>query len=211
MVYNFIITAENVILIFMTTHNTKIIAFVGLAGSGKSSAVDYLTSQGFPKVYVGGLILEGLRELGWEQNQENERKYRETMRQKHGNDYFIRRCAEQIERLIDAGQKRIILDGLYTWTEYKFLKHQFPGSLSTVAIVAPKHLRYRRLSQRPVRPLSEEEAMKRDWAEIENLEKGGPIAIADQFVINDGNLEDLYQNIDIALGDVHFCKTSEKC
>lgn len=195
----------------MTQPHAKIIALVGLAGSGKSSAVDHFTDRGFPKVYVGQLILDGVREMGWELTQDNERKYREMMRREHGNDYFIRRCAEQMHKLIDAGQKRIVLDGLYSWTEYKFLKHEFPGQLSVIAIVTPKHLRYRRLAQRPIRPLPEGETMKRDWAEIENMEKGGPIAIADYFVINDGSLEDLHAQLDTITRHEHFCKAPEQC
>lgn len=191
--------------------NCKIIAPVGLAGSGKSSAVEYLAARSLPKIYAGGLILDGVKEMGWELTQDNERKYREMMRQKHGNDYFIRRCAEQMHRLIDAGQKRIVFDGLYSWTEYKFLKHEFPGSLSVIAIVAPNHLRYRRLAQRPVRPLSEHEAIKRDWAEIEGLEKGGPIAIADYFVTNDGDLDHLYAQLEAVVQSEHFCKAPEAC
>ena len=37
----------------MTQPHARIIALVGLAGSGKSSAVEYLTEKGFPKVYFG--------------------------------------------------------------------------------------------------------------------------------------------------------------
>jgi dephospho-CoA kinase len=37
----------------MTEHeNLKIIALVGLAGSGKSTAVEYFTEKGYPKVLV---------------------------------------------------------------------------------------------------------------------------------------------------------------
>ena len=36
--------------------NVKILAIVGMSGSGKSVAVDYLTAKGYPKVYFGGMI-----------------------------------------------------------------------------------------------------------------------------------------------------------
>lgn len=182
----------------------KILAFVGLPGAGKSEAVDYVVSKGFPKVYGGGLIVEGVKELGLEVTPENEKQYREDMRAKHGKDIFIRLAADQMHNLIDAGQRRIVFDGLYMWTEYKHLKHEFPGELLTVAIVASKRLRHRRLTTRPVRPLTVEEATNRDWAEIESLEKGGPIAIADYFIQNDGDLDDLYRHIDTMLEDTQF-------
>ena len=36
--------------------NVKIVALVGMSGSGKSVAVDYLTEKGYPKIYFGGMI-----------------------------------------------------------------------------------------------------------------------------------------------------------
>ena len=40
--------------------------------------------------------------------------------------------------------------------------------------------------------------------EIENLEKGGPIAIADHYVINDSNIEHMYEQVDKLLDDINF-------
>ena len=40
----------------MNEGDVKILAIVGMSGSGKSVVVDYLTDKGFPKVYFGGMI-----------------------------------------------------------------------------------------------------------------------------------------------------------
>jgi dephospho-CoA kinase len=184
--------------------NVKILAFVGLAGSGKSTAVEYLTQKGYPKVYFGGVVLDEVKKRGLELTPDNEQSIRESLRESEGKDFVVRRIIEQINHLIEAGQHYIVADGLYTWTEYKILKHEFPGELNLVAIVAPRPLRYRRLSQRPIRPLTTEQADQRDWAEIENLEKGGPIAIADHFVVNDGDLNKLHSQIDHELRSIDF-------
>ena len=40
----------------------KIIAFVGMSGSGKSSAVDFLKQKNIPQVYFGGVVLHALEE-----------------------------------------------------------------------------------------------------------------------------------------------------
>lgn len=192
--------------------NTQIIAFVGLAGAGKSSAVDYLRQKQFPSVYFGGIILDAMKEAGLDHTEENEKRFREEIRTREGKDFVVKRIITQIHDLVEAGQRQIIADGLYTWTEYRALKRAFPGELTVVSIVAPRKLRHRRLSQRPVRPLTEQEAMERDWNEIENLEKGGPIAIADHFVINDGTLEDLHAQLDkILIDEVRFCKSPMQC
>lgn len=184
--------------------NVKIVAFVGLAGSGKSSAVEYLTEKGYPKVYFGGVVLKALEEAGLEINPENEKFMREKLRADEGKDVIVNRINQQIHELVAAGQHRIIADGLYTWTEYKIMKREFPGELTVVAIVSPKRLRHQRLSDRPVRPLTPAEVDLRDWAEIENLEKGGPIAIADHFIINDQAIEYLHEELDRILTSIDF-------
>lgn len=195
----------------MTQPHAKIIALVGLAGSGKSSAVEYLTEKGFPKIYFGGVIYKAMDEVGIKKTWDNQQQFREEIRRKEGKDFVIKRVIKNIHDLINAGQNKIVLDGLYTWSEYKFLKHEFPGQVVVIAIVTPKHLRYQRMIKRAERPMQPHEVDQRDWSEIENLEKGGPIAIADYFIINDGSLEQLHQKIDAATHDAHFCKSPEQC
>lgn len=182
----------------------KIVAFVGLAGSGKSSAVDYLTEKGYPKIYFGGILYKAMEEAGIEITWESQQTFREEIREREGKDFIVKRAIKEVRGLIDAGQKHIILDGLYTWSEYKILKHEFPGEITVIAIVTPKHLRKQRMANRPERPMTSEEVDQRDWAEIENIEKGGPIAIADHFIHNEGSLEKLHAEIDKVLDHIHF-------
>ncbi|HEU0266163.1 MAG TPA: AAA family ATPase [Candidatus Saccharimonadaceae bacterium] len=189
----------------MTTEkNIKIIAFVGLAGSGKSSAVDYFTSKGYPKVYFGGVIYKAMQEAGIDITWDSQKKFREEIRAREGKDFVVKRGLQEARDLIAAGQRRIILDGLYTWSEYKILKHEFPGEMTVIAIVTPKHMRYKRMANRPERPMTSQEVDTRDWAEIENIEKGGPIAIADYFVNNDSTLEKLHANLDTIAREIAF-------
>ena len=184
--------------------NVKIVAFVGLAGSGKSSAVDYLTAKHIPKIYFGGIIYKAMAEAGIEVTWDSQKKFREEIREKEGKDFVVKRVIKEARDLIDAGQHRIVLDGLYTWSEYKILKHEFPGAMTVIAIVTPKHERKARMANRPERPMTSEEVDERDWAEIENLEKGGPIAIADYFVHNDRNIDWLHEQLDTVLRHIRF-------
>ena len=188
----------------MINRNTKIIAFVGMAGSGKSTAVDYITEKGFPKVYFGGVILNAITETGLDINAENEQRFREELREREGKDFVVKRIIKQIHDLQDAGQHRIIADGLYSWTEYKALKHEFPCELTVIAVITHKKFRHHRLLTRPIRPLTQVESDQRDWSEIENLEKGGPIAIADYHIVNDEDFENLYSQIDNVLKEIEF-------
>ena len=189
----------------MTHHeNLKILAFVGLPGAGKTTAVDYFTEKGYPKVYFGGVVFDAMKQEGIEITPENEKAFRTRFREEHGKDVVVNRIVAQITHLADAGQHRIIADGLYTWTEYKVLKQAFPGELILAAVVAPRRLRYHRLSQRPIRPFTASESYDRDIHEIENLEKGGPIAIADHYLINDGSVEAFDERLDELASSLHF-------
>jgi dephospho-CoA kinase len=185
-------------------NNTKIVAIVGLTGSGKSAVVDYIIEKGYPKVYFGGVIYEAMAEAGIPQGEANEKVFRVDIREREGKDFVVKRINQQIHNLINAGQHRIVADGVYSWDEYKIMKHEFPGELEVIAVVAQKRIRHKRLTTRTERPLTLEEANSRDWSEIEDIQKGGPIAIADHFVINDGSMEDMYEQVDKILREIKF-------
>lgn len=175
----------------------KLVAFVGMSGSGKSVAVDYLTAEGWPKVYFGGMIYKEMERRGIERTPdgESEKKFREMIRETEGKDWVVRQVIDEVHRLIEAGQKKIVLDGVYSWTEYKILKKEFPGQITFVAIVVPKKLRYKRVAERTERPFNLQEIRERDKSEIENLEKGGPIVAADYYILNDGSVADMHAGL----------------
>lgn len=182
----------------------KIIAFVGLPGAGISTATEYVTSKGYPKVYYGGIIYDEMDKAGIEHTPENEATFRIEIRKQLGADFATKRIDQEIRNLIASGQHRIVVDGLYSWDEYKTMKHDFPGELIAIAVVTPKHMRHRRLASRPKRPLTATEADQRDWAEIEDIGKGGPIAIADHYIMNDSDFNNLYGQIDKTLNEIGF-------
>ena len=189
----------------MTHHeNLKILAFVGLTGSGKSSAVKHFTEKGYPKVYFGGVIYEAMAEAGIEKGEENEKVFRVEIRKKEGVDFVVKRIIQQIHDLAAAGQHRIIADGIYTWAEYKAIKHEFPGETFVIALTSPKHLRYQRLENREDRPQTAAISASRDTREIEDLQKGGPIAAADYYVANNENAEHFYKQLDAIAQHTEF-------
>ena len=177
--------------------NVKILAIVGMSGSGNSVAVDYLTNKGYPKVYFGGMIYKEMEKRGIERTPdgESEKNFREEIREKEGKDWVVRQVIAETKDLINAGQKRIVLDGVYSWTEYKALKHEFPTCLTFIAVVVDKKLRYDRVAIRPNRPFDITAIRERDRSEIENLEKGGPIAAADYYILNNGSVADMEQRL----------------
>ena len=186
--------------------DVKILAIVGMSGSGKSVVVDHLTNLGLPKIYFGGMIYKEMEKRGIERTAdgESEKHFREMIRETEGKDWVVRQVIESTKNLIAAGQKRIVLDGLYTWTEYKILKKEFPGQMTVLAVVVDKSIRHKRVAERPERPFNAEEIQERDRSEIENLEKGGPIAMADYYLLNNGSVEALEKDVDEVLKKIDF-------
>jgi dephospho-CoA kinase len=173
----------------------QIVATVGMCGSGKSVAGERLERLGFVKVYFGGLTIEEVKRRGLEVNEKNERAVREELRRTHGMGAFAVLSLPKIEALLGEG-KNVLIDGLYSFSEYKILTEKYGDRLVVIAVFTPRALRYERLARRDVRPLTLAEAISRDFAEIENIEKGGPIALADYTIVNDGTMDELIQRLD---------------
>jgi len=186
--------------------NTKprILFLVGMPGAGKSSCVEHLTTKGLPSVYFGGIVVEETKKRNNGKTSEAlEKVVREEFRAQDGNEAIVKRIVQQIDKLLET-HEQVVADGLYSWTEYKFVKQYYGEKALIVAITAPRHIRHERLAHRPIRPLSKNEVTSREYAEIENLEKGGPIANADYTVNNDGDALDMLNQLDKILHHTGF-------
>jgi len=172
----------------------KIVCVCGMPGAGKSVLSDYFTRKGYQFLRFGQITLDEVIRRKIKPTEENERKIREGFRKKHGMAAFAILNYPKFKKMIKKGN--IIADGLYSWSEYKFLKEKFGKKMIVVAIFAPPEERYERLSKRKVkddkklryRPFTKSQAKARDFAEIEKIEKGGPIAMANFTIVNDKSL-----------------------
>jgi dephospho-CoA kinase len=176
----------------------RLVAVVGMTGSGKSAACEVLRREGWGYIRFGKLTIDRLVEAGREITPDNEKRMREALRREHGMGAYARLLLPDIERELARGH--VVIDGLYSWSEYKILKERFPDTFAVIAIHASPAVRYARLARRaeaeadPARTprrLSPDEARRRDYAEIEGIEKGGPIAMADVMIVNEAALDAL--------------------
>ena len=167
----------------------KVIAIVGMAGVGKSEVAKVFEEHGFKKVRFGDITDEELKNKGLELNEENEHYVRQQLRKKHGMAAYAKLNLPRIDSSLKSSD--VVVDGLYSWEEYILLKERYGRRFITVAVWASPATRHARLDHRAERTLTPEEAASRDKSEIENINKGGPIAMADFTIVNQDSLEEL--------------------
>ncbi len=167
----------------------KLVSIVGMTGSGKSEVAKVFEENGFTRIRIGDITDEEIRRRGLVLNEENERYIRESIRQKHGMSAYAKLNLPRIDEALKHSD--VVVDGLYSWEEYTVFKSYYGENFYVVAVWASPKTRYARLSGRLDRSLTPEEAASRDRAEIENINKGGPIAMADFTIINESSLKDL--------------------
>lgn len=181
----------------MGVMNRTIIALVGMMGSGKGTCVTYLhETYGLPFVYFGGMVYDEVAKRGLD-IVKDEKAVREDMRAKEGMAVMAKRAAIKADELFSAGEQVVVFDGMYSWSENKFLLEKYGDSVKVIALILPKKLRYERsvARQDSHRKYTLEQVVERDIAEIENIEKGGPIAFADYYLVNDGSHEKLLEQL----------------
>ena len=167
----------------------KVVSVVGMAGSGKSEVAKIFENSGFAKVRFGDITDSEISKRGLELNERNERHVRQQLREEHGMAAYAKLSLPTIDSLLKSTD--VIVDGLYSWEEYILLKSRYDDNFTVIAVWASPNTRYQRLTKRLIRPLTVEEAIGRDTAEIEAINKGGPIAMADFTIINESSLEAL--------------------
>lgn len=179
----------------------KIIAVVGMSGTGKSVVTDYLEEANWKKLYFGGITYKLMEEAGIERTPDgkSEKEFREKLRRDHGPECYAKFLEPDIRAALEVGN--VVLDGLYSWYEYKYLIERFP-ELKLVCVVTDKKIRYERVAIRKDRPFDREAIEYRDISEIENLAKGGPIAYADYYILNNGSVEDEVERLKEILEEV---------
>lgn len=178
----------------------KILAIVGMAGAGKSEVADFFIRKGFDYIRLGQLTLDEVKRKKLPPGEESEQKIRENIRKIHGMAAFAILNFPKIDKL----RGNVVVDGLYSWEEYLVFKKKYK-KFYCLAVYANPQTRYKRLEGRAQRHGKDEnlkyrsfkktEAPKRDWAEIEKLNKGGPIAMADFTIINEGTKKELAANL----------------
>ncbi len=176
----------------------KIIAIVGMCGAGKSEVTNYFEEKGFARIYFGAVTFEEMAKRGLENNQDNERKIREEFRASGDMAIYAKLNEKKIAEAYSKGN--VVIESLYSWSEYKYIKDIYGDNFKIISVVVDKDIRKERIGNRPTRALTSAEVDKRDLTEIENIEKAGPIAIADYYILNNSDMSHLLNECERILG-----------
>ncbi len=181
----------------------RALALVGMPGAGKSLCARHLEVKGYFQYRFGSIVVDEVARRGLPLTPDNERIVREEFRANEGMDAIAWRALPILKAALER-QNCIVIDGLYSWSEYKTLQAHLAGELIVVAVVSERAIRYGRLGSRAERPLTAAEAERRDHLEIENLEKGGPIALADYTLLNNTTTDALLGALDVLIERLDF-------
>lgn len=176
----------------------RAIALVGMPGAGKSTCAAHLAKRGLYTFRFGSIVTSEVVRRGWALTPTNERIVREELRARDGMEVMAKRALPYLRNAL-KDHDLIVIDGLYSFSEYIMLLKELKAELIVIAIVSDRRVRYGRLASRVERPLTSAEAEQRDIAEIVNLEKGGPIAIADYTLLNNDSPAELNAALDAVI------------
>jgi dephospho-CoA kinase len=177
-----------------------IIAIVGMPASGKSEVAQIFAKQGYPIVRFGDITDLGVQERGLPLTEANERAVREELREKLGMAAYAVKSEPKIKVALEKSEI-VVIDGLYSWEEYLYLKEKF-SNLYLLAIYVRPDLRYQRIAGRKIRAVDPKTARERDTAELLNLNKGAPIALADYLIENRGTREELKEKVEAIIDEI---------
>jgi dephospho-CoA kinase len=185
-----------------------VIALVGMPGAGKGTCTTYLhEKRGWPLVHFGNMLYEEVQRRGLD-NVKDEKIVREDMRAKEGKAVLAKHVARKIDEYFKEDASVVVLDGLYSWSELKYLSEKYGENLVVIAVAAPRQVRYERILSRQDShrkyTTAEQIMQERDIPEIENIEKGGPIAFADYTLVNNSAPSNLLEQLDMVLKKINL-------
>lgn len=172
----------------------KIIGIVGLIGSGKDEAANYIAERySYRIINMSDIFREILRSEGIEPT----RKNLQEERVKRGMRFLAQEVVKRIKNMAKKGVEKIVITSVRRPEDYEIVKKAF-GDYKLIQIFADKEKRFERMKKRgrPGDPKTLEEFEKQENKDKEIFEFEKTFKYADYKIDNNGTKEDLRNKID---------------
>lgn len=171
----------------------KLIAFVGMPGSGKSEASTVARSMKIPVVSMGDVVREEAAKCGLPPTDENIGGIGTALRRDEGMDAISKRCVPKIRA---HGADVLVIDGTRNIEEVNYFKKQFGIDFKLIAINAPFDLRFERVKKRArsddmtgIEELKRRDEREKGWGFDKAME------LADITINNTSSLKEFHEEI----------------
>ncbi len=185
------------------TSNKIILGFVGQIASGKGTASEYLKTKYQAKTYRFSTMLRDiLNRLYLEVSRENLQKISQVIRENFGEETLSKVIAEDVK---NDSAPIIVIDGIRRPGDIQFLK-EIPGFI-LINIFADIEKRFERIKARDENSDDTKKTFEQfqldhtKEAELKIVEIAGE---ATEQIDNNGNLEDLYAQLDALVKKYSF-------
>jgi dephospho-CoA kinase len=167
----------------------KIFVIVGMPASGKNIARTYAESRRLPYHATGDIVRAEITKRGINPAPESMARISDELRGQDGMGVTRLALAAALAENADA----VFLEGMRSWPEIDLIRKE--AECVVVAFLAPRRIRRMRMIGRG-RPDDSPDAFDgRDLREIA-YGAGGPVAMADAYVLNTGSTDDALRALD---------------
>jgi dephospho-CoA kinase len=174
----------------------KIIGVIGLNGSGKDEVINYLNKKHrTPLISVGDIIREIAAREGVEPTRDNLDEITRRYFKLHGQGYFLKQVVENIHR---NNWQTLGISGIRSPEDIAILKEAFKKDFVLIHVyITDPRVRYDRVTKRGSKrdQMTCEAFLKQDEVSRQLFNIQEAIKLADYSIPNDGNLDDLHNEI----------------
>ncbi len=171
----------------------KLIAFIGMPGSGKSEASDVARRLKIPVVNMGDVVRKEAARRGLSPTDENIGGTGTALRRDEDMNAIAKRCVPEIRQL---DRDLVVIDGTRNIEEVNYFKKQFGSDFKLIAIHAPFDVRFERMKKRArsddmtaIEELKRRDEREKSWG----LDKA--MELSDINLNNTGSLEKFREEI----------------
>lgn len=183
-----------------------IIGLTGKNASGKGEAANYLKEKGFIYYSLSDVIREEATKRGLEHSRDVLIRLGNESREKYGPSYLAKQTNKKIKQQGKNKNQNFVIDSIRSPFEAKELMKN--KGFVLVGIDAPIELRFKRLLERnrlgDAKTLDEfkQQEQRENLNSDTNQQIDATFGMADEVIMNDGTLEELYKKIDELLKDI---------